>query len=472
MGEKKSNITSIVERVQLKMDGWMNILSGFGVKSRDHRRSTTVTWFRMSEADIEHLYAAEPIAAKIVDLPVEEATMKGYKITGIEEEGKLKALEDRLRALHFDQSCQEAWRKARMYGGAAILKVYDDKFKLDQPATSRILKALVVLQRFELWSQWEDVQKDLMHPDFGCPVIYTFFGRMGSSADGGLRIHYSRLVRFNGAILPDRLKQTNGYWDDSVFGKLSDVIRNYAESHDAISAAIKDLSVAVYKIKGLADQVASGDDTAVTNRLQIVNMSKSIARAVILDADGETFEYQGRTLTGATDLVKKTEDRLAAASSIPSTVLYGGSPVGGLGQSGNHESENWYSWIEAQQRNYLKPNMLEIIRDVAVELDINPDGIDVEFNPLWQMSEKEVVEMRAKQAEADQKYIDSGVVDPVEIADSRFGDGKYSIETKLDMSLRKSGALEPVEVEESEIDPKDDPTDDVPEPKDEEVPQP
>jgi hypothetical protein len=53
----------------------------------------------------------------------------------------------------------------------------------------------------------------------------------------------------------------------------------------------------------------------------------------------------------------------------------------------------------------------------------------VKFNPLWQQTDSEKVEMRYKQAQIDEIYMNCGVFDPDEVRKNRFGDGNYSIET-------------------------------------------
>ena len=58
------------------------------------------------------------------------------------------------------------------------------------------------------------------------------------------------------------------------------------------------------------------------------------------------------------------------------------------------------------------------------------------FNPLWQMTEAERVDIRLKQSQADVAYINAQVLTPEEVASSRFGGDAYSIETKLDLEAR------------------------------------
>lgn len=442
VGKKDSSMMDYVadKLKQLKRaDGWSNILTGLGRRDKDARMASVIQWNRMSEHDMENLYAGDGMAAKVVDLPVDEATEKGYKLTGIENTEAIK-ISDAAKLLFFDDAVKEAARTARLYGGAAILKVYDDD--LDLAAPVRVapggkpprLKSLVVFNRFDLQANWIDVNQNILSPDFGTPVYYTFTGR-GDAAISNIRIHYSRLVIFNGTWLPTHLYRANGYWHDTVFGKLYDAIRNYSNAHDGVNAAVKDFSVSVYKIKGLADAVANDCDDQILKRVNIVNMSKSMIRAILVDADGESYETQSRNVTGAEKLVEAAEDRLTAESGMPHTVLLGSSPTGGLGQTGNHEAKNWQKWVSSYQDAKLREPMLEILREIAIDQGVDSTSLAIEFNPLEEQTEKEMIEMRKAQAEVDKGYIDSGVLDAAEVRQSRFGGETYSTDTEIDESL-------------------------------------
>ena len=60
----------------------------------------------------------------------------------------------------------------------------------------------------------------------------------------------------------------------------------------------------------------------------------------------------------------------------------------------------------------------------------------IEFNPLKQMSEKDQQEIKKIQSEIDKIYLENSVVDPDEIARSRFGSGGFSTETTIDLEAR------------------------------------
>lgn len=438
------------------IDGWKNAITGINVAGKDARMSMKIFWRKPIEVDLEHLYAGDAMAAKIVDKVVDTAFEKGYSFTGISKDEE-KKLKDKCKELCFDETIMAAKKKARLYGGSVILKVYDDNLVLEQavdPEKPAPIKSFVIFQRFELYSTWEMVNKNILSQHFNTPMWYSFVGRSAAAAYvTNIQIHASRLVRSEGAWLPDRLRQSNNYWNDSVLSKLYDAIRNYADAHESVNAAIKDLSVAVLKIKDLDSKVSSTDGEALLRkRLEAVNLTKSIIRAVVIDADGEEFEYKVRQLGGAEKLLEKAEDRLSSESNIPRTILFGEQSAGGLGSgaSGEHSSDNWHSFVETYQKNDLKPSMLNILKDFCVELGIKSDSLDIEFEPLWQESQKEIVEGRNKQADTDQKYIDMGVLDAQEVRDSRFGGDEYSIETHLDMTISAED-LEPEQPTEQQL---------------------
>lgn len=437
--DSKTGAIEVLSRAAkaLRLDGWMNIITGLGVKGKDKRVASKIIWTPMDESTAEDLYSADALAATIVNEPVEECLRTGYDYTGIEKDlrEKIKAKKNQL-CLH--DKLKEAWKMGRTYGGAGLLILTDKVVNLSEPLIpgKEAVTGFNYLTRWELYVEYENLNKDITSERFGEPEYYRFSPRQETKNSYTL-IHHSRIVRFDGDFLPRNNYVRNHYWHDSVLNKCYEAIRNYQTSHGSISNVLEDFSVAVFKIKNLADQIASDDDKLIQDRMNIVNMTKSVARMVILDADGEDFDHKTRTLTGVKDLVDKVEDNLVTASRFPHTVLFGESPEG-MGGSGRHEETNWYNYLSTQQENYLKPRLLYLTKLICAELNIAWDKLDIEFNSFEQPTEKEVVDLRKAQAETDQIYIQNGVVDPVEIAKSRFGGEKYSSETEIDVALRET----------------------------------
>lgn len=424
-----------------KLDGWKNIVSGLGTMTKDKKMHSKAVWIPPTEQQLEMLYAGEPMAEKIVDLPVDDAFSSGWKIKGIPPEQQ-KRLMDEANRLKIVEHLMMGLKKARLYGGAVILKIYEgDSLKLDEPVKgildkqkNKTLRNLIILSRYDVWSDFEDINRDIFSERFGKPNFYTYYGRKETNWYGS-KIHASRCIRLDGKFLPDNLFKLNGHWGDSVLNKLEEPIRNYATDHASVSAALEDFSVGVYKIKNLADQIAGDCEDKVLQRFQIINLAKSMIRAVVLDSEGEDFDYKVRNISGVKDLLEASKERLTASSGMPHTVLLGNSPTGGLGATGNHEEKNWNKWIMNFQLTTVKPPHLELLKEIASGIGIDPTHLDIEYHAPSEPTESEELDTRKKQAEIDSTYIDLGVVSSEEVRKSRFGGEQYSIETQIDSSL-------------------------------------
>ncbi len=418
-------------------DGWINVLTGLGKLGKDKRMSASVQFSPMLEVDAENLYAGDDMAGKIVDLLPDEATKEPFSLTKFDDLVS-KAILKEVERLQLIPRVNKAWKTARMMGGAGLFIATDDAADLSKPLRPNAkVTAFQVLSRWEIAAESMNIQRDLSKPDYGMPTLYRFQPR-GASDQATSMIHASRVIRFDGAELPEHQRIQNQYWGDSELNKLFNAIRNYNTVHDSAASIMQDFRIAVFKIKDLANKIAEGNDDQVIKRLQLVDLARSIARAVVIDADGEDFEYRSGSVAGMPELITKAENRLVAGTKIPHTILLGESP-GGSNSTGNSTTQAWYSYVSSQQQVYLKPLLRQAVERIMASLGLQPvDGWDIEFAPLWQMDEKEQAQVRKTQAETDAIYMDHGVIDAREVAVSRFGGKEYSTETQIDLSLRKA----------------------------------
>jgi len=416
-----------------RLDAWANIIAGLGT-AKDKRAFTQAEWAPMTEGECEDLLDGSDVARKICeDLP-QESLREGYEVKFDTLTPELsKQISDEFDRLSFNERLLEAATWARAYGGAAIIPITDNVLELSKPFNPnsvKRIKNLLVLNRFEL--VYDKLDEDIRSPGFGEPLIYTICPRGGSTVTN-LRVHVSHIIRFDGAKLTRRHYQKNNYWHDSVLNGSRQAIADYESSMASLANAITDFSVAVYKQKGLHDQIAQGDDEQVIKRMQIISLTRSISRAVVIDADTEEFQYQNRTMTGINESVEKISQRLVVASNMPHTRILGESPTGS-NATGNSTTQQWYDYVAAWQKNYLGQRMTKLFDRVALQTEGPlkgqvPQGYTFEFAPLWQLSQDEEATARKTQAEADQLYIQNGVFTPEHIAKSRVGSGKFSYET-------------------------------------------
>jgi uncharacterized protein len=440
-----------VAETQHRIDGWSNVFTGMGQAGLDRRVGSRISWEPMSEQEADNLYAGSDTAGKIVDELVVDAFREGYTLKAEEWTPELDAaITDEGARLSVDEKIQEAWTHARVYGGSGIILMPRDLTKLDTPfvpsAVSEVL-ALLVLTRYELAAG--SLESDIRSPNYGKPTYYTIQQRSGqASGSVGERVHYTRVLRFDGQHLPKSKLAQNQYWHDSVLNKCKTAIRDYDAALAAVSATLDDFSVAVMKVNGLQRLIAEDKDDAIIRRMQIANLSRSVSRTIMLDAEKEEYVYQERSLAGIDGAVRLIAGRLVVASNMPHTKILGESPDGS-NATGNSTTQDWYSFVRGQQEKYLDFRLITLWKWIlsaksSPTKGAIPKGFKAIYAPLWQESDGEIAKARFAQAQADQIYVQTGVLDPEEVAISRFGSDEYSFETQLsDDRETRSGEPEP-----------------------------
>lgn len=442
--------------IRTRMDGWFNTLTGLGTV-RDKRMGTQFQAGNVLQpSDCEDLFHHDDLANTIVSAVPHDALRQGFEVTrNTEEEEGVDAevgevqedsvtLDKRLRELQVAEKIREAMIWGRCMGGGFILLGVTGtgrpEVKLDDTKV-RGVEFLTVLDRRDLTpaTWYQDPTRD----KYG--EVETYYlnpisqGPFPSSLLPQARVHETRLVKFGGAMTSRRMKQQNGGWDHSVLQKLVDRLRDANSNWDSVVTMFQDMSQAVYKLQGLIEAIAGGDEEALQARMALTDKLRSITKAIILDAEAEDFTLVERgTMTGVGDLVDRTWLRLSAAARMPVTILMGQAPAG-LNATGATDLRWWYDTVRTSQEMEIKPRALRIIRLVAQGLfpGMDPESWDISFPSLWMLTPQEEADLRSKVADTDSKYIAAQVLLPEEITLSRFGRGKYSTEYVVDLEARK-----------------------------------
>ena len=431
-------------------DGWSNIITGLGT-SKDKNVYSDLAWVPTQRDMAEALFSGDEIGAKAAKIIPYDATREGLTWnmdSGNPHEDIVKFLESEFDRLNVWETFAWAWTLARVYGGSMVFLAVDDgSRKLDKPLKPEKIKKinnLVVFDRWQLTTTTEEIVSDLSNPRFGEPEIYQYNSSTSPGIQGEtIRIHHSRLIRFDGVRLPMRLYKRNNYWHDSIYSTLFQAIRNYAVTHDAIAIILQEFNQPVFHIEGLSEAVAQDEDELVLKKLELVNLMRSAARAVVLDKE-DLFTNVSTNVAGGKDLVDLTVQRLVAGIDVPHTRLLGNSPTG-LGGTGMSELINYYDNVKAQQKLNLR-EPIQILSDLMFEqADAvpKPEDLAFTFNPLFQLDQEKELRTRQMQADIDETYINTGVYDTHEVADSRFGTGRYSFETILADTAEEGTRREP-----------------------------
>ena len=427
-----------------RLDSWYNTVSGLGTSTFDKLRNHVPTPpIILSTATLETLYHGDFLAARIVEAPIEEGLRNGLELEG-DEEGLIEEELDRWEVL---SKVAEAAIWGRLWGGGAILlgvRGADQTEPLRTPIAPGSLAYIKVLERkdFSPLTYYQDPD----HPKWGEVELFSVSKSINEGQVIMGNVHESRMIRFGGARTTDNYRSMNGGWDLSILQRPYEILRANDLSFKALGHLIEDASQSVYSIKGLSEIIAGGHQQQLQNRMLAVDMARSVARAILVDADLEDFKQVGAAnLGGIAPAIDKVVERVAAAAQMPVTVLMGRSPAG-MNATGESDLENWHKILELHRKK-LEPAIYMIAGLVAENAGLNAEEISIKWPSLWSTTPDKEAAIRKTVADTDKIYIDSGVLTPEEVTLARWGKGYYSTETASAVDLESREPISQEEVE-------------------------
>ena len=475
----RKNLEALVSRA----DSWVNALTGHGT-SRDKRTASRVgALWHLTDAELEALYYTNDMAARIVDALPDEAMREPYDLVFADDDGEVAG--DVIEAAaHFDvrQNALCGWKWGRLYGACGVLVGADDGQPMDMPLAEDRIRAIHYMQlvtRQEL--QPIAYESNPLAPGYGEAIVFQL--QQDQPAGGGVspiraRVHRTRLVLFGGVPAPARVRARNQGWPVTVLQRPYDVLRDFGISWAGAANLLTDAAQGVLKMHGFYDMITSGDKDTVQTRMELTDLTRSVMRMMVVDADsGEEFTRIATPFTGIPEMMQLFIQRLAGAADMPATKIMGMSPAG-MNATGESDTRGWYNRVESAQENELRSPLERMLRLIMLAKDGPtggkvPDGFRVTFRPLWKPTAKERIEMRKITAESDAIYINAQVVYPEEVAIARMGPEGWEADMRVDLEMRRamleSGLDDRIE---GELGDDDDSIDKGPEPEPEPTPGP
>jgi phage-related protein (TIGR01555 family) len=254
---------------------------------------------------------------------------------------------------------------------------------------------------------------DPMAPDFYKPAKWFMLGK---------EVHASRLLTIITRPLPDMLKPAFNFGGMSLSQLAEPYVDNWLRTRQSVSDLINNFSITMLKTS--MDQIltATGDDATdgdaadeLMDRARLFSAGRSNLGLGLLDMDREELVQLNTPLSGLHELQAQSQEHMCAVSRLPAIILTGISPSG-LNASSDGEIKTFYDWISAQQEAYWRKPIDTIFKILQLSMygEIDED-ITFKFEPLYQMTQKELSEIRAADATAAQTYVGMGAVDPMEV---------------------------------------------------------
>lgn len=424
--EPKAQILSDGEQ-QLK-DALENLVAELGTEQDKRSHSVFVNRRRLSaqgnQEELNALYRTNWLAGKVVDIIPDDMTREWRYFSGDISPEQVKQLVEEEERLELDSKFNQAHKWARLYGTAFIVLSVDDGQTPDKPLDiSKVrkngLRYINVVDRHRFNHADQVPIADPLNKNFGMPEFYRV-------NETGVKIHHSRVLRFDGVRLPFDEFRRNNYYSDSVLDRLYEAITNFDTTAQGSSSMVYETNVDIVKVKGLMTylQTAEGENL-LRKRFALAKMLKSFNNMMLLDNE-EDYDIKSNTFAGLPDLLDRFALFLSAASDIPATRLLGSS-ASGLNATGEGDLKNYYDTVRSAQKKEYKPKLdyFDAIMSKSLGMSDTAD-LSYEFNSLFQETPKDKADREFVNAQRDNIYLEKGVVTEATVAKELKQDETYT----------------------------------------------
>jgi hypothetical protein len=415
------------ERKNLQQgDGLENLVASLGTKGDKRHHTTFVNKIRLSdnEQELNALYRTDWLAGKVVDIIPDDMTREWISIIGDESPDEVAEINDTLENLDVRGAFNFAKKWSRLYGSALIILIVDDGQTPDKPLNFDAIKAgglqhIKVIDSTQFENDNVVPTTNPLSANYGFPEFYRF-------NETAVVIHHSRVLRFDGVMLPYQEFRRNNWKGDSVLDRVYESLLNMNIAANSSASMIFETNVDIVHVKGLMNYLESPNgEELIRKRFALANLLKSFNNVHLLDQD-ETFDTKNNTFSGLPDLIDRFAQLLSAATDIPATRLLGVS-ASGFNATGEGDLKNYYDKVKSLQITDFKPKLDYLFKIIQKSLQL-PDefNIEYEFNSLFQMTPGEEAEIQFKNSQTARTYWDMGVLDAVIIAKELQQDRIYT----------------------------------------------
>lgn len=381
-------------------DSLINLVSGLGT-SKD--RSMNNTW-EHSGRNADHVtlsarYREDWIAQKFINIVPQDMTrdwreFESEDAQDADDEFEIKGL------------FKEALTWARLYGTAFIVMDIDDGRNFNKPvAWNKInigcIRSMHVVDRTRIVAS-SDVDQNPLSVTYGMPTYYNFVG----SKD---LIHKDRLIRFEGTVLPTYERLRNLWYSDSILIPFMELFDDFHTAQRDVTQMMGEANVDVVSIAGLSEILENSKATeALVTRFQTWKLLKSNFGVSIKD-QLEEYEQKKLNLSGATDVLWKLLEVVAASVGIPATRFLCSSPSG-LGSSGHSDVVNYAESLIEKQEAIFKPRLKIVDKLLAAHYGLDPKSMKYRFRCVFPESQGEKEDRLNTKATSLGILADSGII--------------------------------------------------------------
>ena len=292
----------------IKNDGFYDAVIKTGIKQYNANSSFREPQY--GDAVLTEMYK-NALARRIVTAPVDDCVKNWLKIKGDTEDKILQEME----VLGVEKAFVEAGYWDRLYGRSAILIIAKDGKRLDEPLDLKNLQKILRLEVFDKRDIMEDFTGLLVNDDpndenFGKTEYYTLMPPNGRQ----IMVHHSRLLMFDGEILPRRERLNNQGAGLSVLDGLIKAIRRNDTAQARAIDIVERMSTSMLKLNGLSNLLMSDQGTkAVQERLNMIDMARHLLNTIAIDTEDD-FQIYHMNVNGVREIIQEFQQTVSGLS--------------------------------------------------------------------------------------------------------------------------------------------------------------
>lgn len=410
-----TSIRKIKKPATLMHDSFINPLARTGLGGLNPISYSSYIYqnFTANYQELLNLYKGHWVVKRIIDVVSGDMLKEGYDITSQitpEEEDCLKNL---TRKLRINQRLKEGLCWSRLFGGAGGLIVIkgDEDLSLPIDLDSIELDSFKGILIFDckngIFPEGEVID-DIDDIDFGLPKYYN----ISNDNFHSVKVHHSRILRFEGRKLPNVERASNNYWGMSEI----EHIREELNKRDNVSWNIAMLTfmanIRVLKLFGLEHLQSRANKDGISNLQHRIEATNAIMNNNGLLVLGENDDFQNFQygFAGLGECYDRFMMDISGACEIPVTRLFGRSPAG-MNATGESDMSNYYEMIREKQESVLRPIYEKLLPIMFLSLFGRvPEDLNFEFNSLESSSELEKAELSAKKTSNITQVFGAGLI--------------------------------------------------------------
>ena len=412
---KTSDNIGGIKQSTLTQDSFANFSAKIGIQTNNlssqgyYNLGPFITRNRL---ELEAAYRGNWLVGKIVDCVAEDMTRDGIEMHSDMEPDDIKQLQVAMSEFSIWHDLCSCIKWSRLYGGCLAIMVIDGA-DYSKPLNIEAIgkdkfKGLIVLDRWMVQPTMGDLITDLCK-DIGKPKFYETLG--GISQMPSMKIHYSRVLRFDGIELPYYQKLFENLWGLSVVERMLDRLMAFDSATLGAAQLIYKSHLRIIGVEGFREALANGgkSEEAVIKQFKYIQLMQCNEGITVLDAK-DTFNTHTASARNITDVLDNFAEQISGCEGIPLIRLFGQSPRGF--STGEADVRNYYDEIAKRQENDIRPIMDKLLAVIAVSTlgKALPEDFEFKFKSLWQMTEEQKSQIASQDSSTISNALQGGLI--------------------------------------------------------------